>query len=97
LKQNTSTGLVALRLFLKTAEIGQADISHEIGCTRQWVRDVLNGRVRPSPNFVRDVPLVLAEQLTADPDELRAIFFPEQTDERITSVIGRRVEEAATA
>jgi hypothetical protein len=90
-------GLFALRLILKRAGISPADLGLELGCTRQWVHDVLNGRVRPSPKCVRDVPIKLADRLTADHREIRAIFFGDPVDEPRPSKLGRRPAEAGAS
>ena len=90
-------GPTAFRFILKTACISQADLARELGCTRQWVHDILKGRVRPTPRFIHDTPIVLGERMTVDPAELRSIFFPEQADEPKTSVLGRHLAKTEAA
>jgi hypothetical protein len=87
-------GLFALRPNLKRVAISRADPARELGCTRQWVPDVLNGRVRPSPKCVRDVSIILADHLTADHCKIRAILCADQADEPRPPKLGRPPAEA---
>jgi transcriptional regulator with XRE-family HTH domain len=88
---------IALRIAMQAAGISQAALARELGCSRAWVHDVLNGRVRPSPNFVRDVPLILADRLGSTADELRPLLFGEEVDESTPSVLGRRLTSTGDA
>ena len=90
-------GLFALRLILKRVGISRDDPARELGCTRQWVHDVLNGRVRRSPKCVRNVSIILAHRLTADHREIRAFFFGDQVDEPRPSKLGGRPAEAGAS
>jgi len=76
-KNDNSAGLLALRLAMQVAGVSQAEISRQIETSRQWVNDVLLGQVTPSPNFIRQVPLILATRLGEDPAKLRALCFPD--------------------
>jgi transcriptional regulator with XRE-family HTH domain len=96
----TTTGLTALRFTLKTAGISQADLARELGCTRQWVHDVLLGRVYPSPRFGRNTSILSAEALDADPVDLEPFSFPEpnSSEPNVTpSAIGQGAAQAVTS
>lgn len=88
------TNLVALRVVMRLGNVSQADLARGLGCSRAWVHDVVSGRVPPSPAFIRDVPIVLAERLGVDaPDvgEIRRWLFDDELDEETPSVLGQRI------
>lgn len=72
----TRSGLVALRLILGLVGVSQASLARDLGCSRQWVHDVLTGRVRPSPAFVQGVSRTLADRLAITPSDVHEIVFP---------------------
>jgi transcriptional regulator with XRE-family HTH domain len=73
----TTTWLTAFRFSLKTVGISQADLARELGCTRQWVHDVLLGHVSPSRRFRRNTQILSAGKFDADPVNLEPFLFLE--------------------
>jgi transcriptional regulator with XRE-family HTH domain len=71
---STTTGL-RLQIALRAAGISQAEFARQLGVSRAWVHDLMAGRARPSPDFVRKAPIILGSRLDIDPGDLRRSLF----------------------
>lgn len=92
-----SDPLTALTVLMRTVGWSDGVLARKVGCSRQLVERIRNGRISPSPRMRREISVVLGRELRVDPAEASSMIFgtlDSEPDEPTTVLLQRLKEES---